>query len=138
MALFSGCGDFVKCSPGKSISSDEFVASNKLYGGSITQFGNSFKKFGWKVTFVDPVDPENFRKAINEIDPTLDITPIGDGDNYKVRVTTELDFTEANEALTEAAIFNDEREGTMYNRVVFEEVNKSDKFKLTLIWEVIF
>lgn len=47
-------------------SGDEFVASNKLYGGSITQFGHSFKKFGWKVNFVDPTDPENFRKAINE------------------------------------------------------------------------
>lgn len=46
-------------------SGDEFVASNKLYGGSITQFGHSFKKFGWKVNFVDPIDPENFRKAIN-------------------------------------------------------------------------
>src|SRR5271154_4486309 len=34
---------------------DHFVASNKLYGGSITQFGRSFKKFGWDVTFVDPV-----------------------------------------------------------------------------------
>lgn len=47
-------------------SGDEFVASNKLYGGSITQFGHSFKKFGWKVNFVDPVNPENFRGAINE------------------------------------------------------------------------
>lgn len=45
-------------------SGDEFVASNKLYGGSITQFGHSFKKFGWKVNFVDPIDPENFRQAI--------------------------------------------------------------------------
>jgi len=45
-------------------SGDEFVASNKLYGGSITQFGHSFKKFGWQVHFVDPVNPENFRKAI--------------------------------------------------------------------------
>ena len=45
-------------------SGDEFVASNKLYGGSITQFGHSFKRFGWKVTFVDPIDPENFRSAI--------------------------------------------------------------------------
>ena len=45
-------------------SGDEFVASNKLYGGSITQFGNTFKKFGWTVKFVDPVDPENFRKAV--------------------------------------------------------------------------
>lgn len=45
-------------------SGDDFVASNKLYGGSITQFGHTFKKFGWNVIFVDPVDPENFRKAI--------------------------------------------------------------------------
>jgi len=45
-------------------SGDEFVASNKLYGGSITQFGHSFKKFGWTVKFVDPIDPENFRKAV--------------------------------------------------------------------------
>jgi O-acetylhomoserine (thiol)-lyase len=43
---------------------DEFVASRKLYGGSITQFGRSFKKFGWNVIFVDPDDPENFRTAL--------------------------------------------------------------------------
>ncbi len=43
---------------------DHFVASSKLYGGSITQFGKSFRKFGWEVTFVDPDDPENFRRAL--------------------------------------------------------------------------
>ena len=43
---------------------DEFVASSKLYGGSITQFGHSFERFGWKVVFVDPEDPDNFRRAI--------------------------------------------------------------------------
>lgn len=43
---------------------DEFVSSNKLYGGSITQFSYSFKKMGWGVHFVDPDDPENFRRAL--------------------------------------------------------------------------
>ena len=43
---------------------DQFVASNKLYGGSITQFGRSFKKFGWEAVLVDPDDPENFRRAL--------------------------------------------------------------------------
>lgn len=43
---------------------DEFIASNKLYGGSITQFGLSFRKMGWKVKFVDPDEPENFRAAM--------------------------------------------------------------------------
>jgi len=43
---------------------DEFLASRNLYGGSITQFGLSFDKLGWKCHFVDPTDPENFRKAL--------------------------------------------------------------------------
>ena len=43
---------------------DEFLASRNLYGGSITQFGVSFKRLGWNATFVDPTDPENFRKAL--------------------------------------------------------------------------
>ena len=43
---------------------DEFVASRNLYGGSLTQFGLSFKRLGWTCHFVDPTDPENFRKAL--------------------------------------------------------------------------
>ncbi len=43
---------------------DDFIASNKLYGGSITQFGHAFKRFGWNVIFVDPDDPQNFEKAM--------------------------------------------------------------------------
>src|SRR6516164_7215586 len=35
---------------------DEFIASRNLYGGSLTQFGLSFKKLGWKCYFVDPTD----------------------------------------------------------------------------------
>jgi O-acetylhomoserine (thiol)-lyase len=43
---------------------DEFIASRNLYGGSLTQFGLSFKRLGWTVHFVDPTEPENFRKAL--------------------------------------------------------------------------
>ncbi len=43
---------------------DEFIASRNLYGGSITQFGLSFKRLGWTCHFVDPADPENFRRAL--------------------------------------------------------------------------
>src|SRR5438552_14187382 len=43
---------------------DEFLASRNLYGGSLTQFGLSFNKLGWKCHFVDPNDPENFRRAL--------------------------------------------------------------------------
>jgi O-acetylhomoserine (thiol)-lyase len=43
---------------------DHFVSARTLYGGTFTQFDVSFRKFGYDVTFVEPDDPENFRKAI--------------------------------------------------------------------------
>ncbi len=43
---------------------DAFVASRNLYGGSLTQFGQSFPKLGWTCHFVDPTRPENFRDAL--------------------------------------------------------------------------
>ncbi len=45
---------------------DEFIASTRLYGGSITQFGQTFAKMGWKVIWADPDDPENFRRAMTD------------------------------------------------------------------------
>jgi O-acetylhomoserine (thiol)-lyase len=47
-------------------SGDEFVAASTLYGGTYTQFEVSFRKMGYNATFVDPDDPENFRKAITK------------------------------------------------------------------------
>ncbi len=43
---------------------DTFLASRNLYGGSLTQFSLSFKRLGWNCVFVDPTDPENFRRAM--------------------------------------------------------------------------
>ena len=45
---------------------DEIVAANNLYGGTFSQFDSILPQFGIKVNFVDPSDPENFTKAINE------------------------------------------------------------------------
>ena len=42
------------------------VAANKLYGGSLNQMGESFKKFGWETRFVDADDPENIRAAMDD------------------------------------------------------------------------
>jgi O-acetylhomoserine (thiol)-lyase len=43
---------------------DEIVAASTLYGGTYTQFDISFRRLGINATFVDPDDPENFRRAI--------------------------------------------------------------------------
>ena len=43
---------------------DEFVASKKLYGGSINQFNHAFKNFGWNVVWADPDDISSFERAM--------------------------------------------------------------------------
>ena len=45
---------------------EEFVASKKLYGGSINQFNHSFKNFDWHVSWADPDDISSFEKAVTE------------------------------------------------------------------------
>ncbi|MBB6454779.1 O-acetylhomoserine (thiol)-lyase [Salirhabdus euzebyi] len=43
---------------------DEIVAATNLYGGTFNLFSTTLPKYGIKVTFVDPENPDNFRKAI--------------------------------------------------------------------------
>lgn len=47
-------------------SGDELVSSSALYGGTYSQFDVSFRKLGIETKFVNPDDPENFRKAITK------------------------------------------------------------------------
>ncbi|MCF8480736.1 MAG: PLP-dependent transferase [Rhodospirillum sp.] len=42
---------------------DNFVTSTDLYGGTWNLFANTFKQMGIEARFVDPADPEAFRKA---------------------------------------------------------------------------
>lgn len=55
MALFPLMG------PGKNI-----VSSTRLYGGTITQFSNTIKRFGWSANFVDTDDLDAVKAAIDE------------------------------------------------------------------------
>ncbi|MDU4960477.1 MAG: O-acetylhomoserine aminocarboxypropyltransferase/cysteine synthase family protein [Sporomusaceae bacterium] len=43
---------------------DEIVSSAALYGGTYNLFHHTLPRFGITVRFVDPGDPENFRRAI--------------------------------------------------------------------------
>ena len=45
---------------------DHIVSSSTLYGGTYTQFNVNLREMGIDVTFVNPDDPENFRKAITD------------------------------------------------------------------------
>jgi len=45
---------------------DNVVSSTDLYGGTWNLFANTLKDQGLEVRFVDPADPENFRRATDE------------------------------------------------------------------------
>ena len=69
-------------------SGDNIVSSTDLYGGTWNLFANTFNTFGIEVRFVDPSDPENFRRASDERtrayyaetlpNPKLAVFPIGE------------------------------------------------------------
>ena len=45
---------------------DNFVSSTDLYGGTWNLFANTFRTLGIEVRYVDPADPEGFRRASDE------------------------------------------------------------------------
>ncbi len=55
MAILTLCG-----------AGDHIVSASTLYGGTYNQFNYTFPRIGIDVTFVDPSDPENFRRAIRD------------------------------------------------------------------------
>lgn len=58
-------------------SGDEIVSASTLYGGTYNLFSATLPKLGIKTVFVDPDDPENFRKAINEKTKAVYIETVG-------------------------------------------------------------
>src|SRR5690606_26055906 len=65
-----------------------FVASTALYGGTYNLFANTMRDQGIEVRFVDPADPENFRRATDDRtrayygetlpNPKLEVFPIAE------------------------------------------------------------
>lgn len=56
---------------------DEIVAASTLYGGTYNLFSVTLPRLGIKTHFVNPDEPENFAKAINEKTKALYIETLG-------------------------------------------------------------
>ena len=78
------------------------------------------------------VDPFNDLAIISNIDV------IPDSAKHSAKVTFEATFgaDKAVGKLEETGIFNGE--GVLYNRVIFDPINKAENHELTLIWEITF
>ncbi len=64
LALASGqAAQFVALST-IAVPGDQIVSSSTLYGGTFSQFNVTMRSLGYDFAFVEPDDPENFRRAI--------------------------------------------------------------------------
>ncbi|MDF1856860.1 aminotransferase class I/II-fold pyridoxal phosphate-dependent enzyme [Pseudooceanicola sp.] len=82
---------FPLMAPGRNV-----VASTRLYGGTITQFSQTIKRFGWSATFVDFDDLDAVKAAINDDTRAVFCETIANPGGY----ITDLD---AISAITDAA-----------------------------------
>lgn len=56
---------------------DEIVSASTVYGGTFSLFQHTLPKYGIKTNFVNPDDPENFRKAITDKTKAVYIESLG-------------------------------------------------------------
>ncbi|MCQ4159288.1 PLP-dependent transferase [Roseomonas sp. GC11] len=66
LALASGQAASALAVQNLAVAGDNIVASTDLYGGTWNLFANTLKDQGIEVRFVDPAEPENFRRATDD------------------------------------------------------------------------
>ena len=64
LAVASGAAAITYAIQNIATSGDHVVASKNIYGGSFNLLAHTLREQGIETTFVDPDDPENFRKAV--------------------------------------------------------------------------
>ncbi len=64
LATASGSAAITYAIQNIALAGDHVVSSSNVYGGTANLLANTLKEQGIETTFVDPSDPENFRKAI--------------------------------------------------------------------------
>ncbi len=84
MALFPLMG------PGRNV-----VASTRLYGGTVTQFGQTIKRFGWSASFVDTDDLDAVRGAIDDDTRAIFCESIANPGGYVTDIRALADIADA-------------------------------------------
>ncbi|WP_299200927.1 O-acetylhomoserine aminocarboxypropyltransferase/cysteine synthase family protein [uncultured Tateyamaria sp.] len=86
------------------------VVSTRLYGGTITQFGQTIKRFGWEATFVDFDDLDAVKAAINDKTRAVFCEAIANPGGY----ITDLDAISAIADAAEIPLVVDNTSATPY------------------------
>jgi O-acetylhomoserine (thiol)-lyase len=81
---------FALMSPGKNV-----VASTRLYGGTVTQFSQTIKRFGWSAKFVDFDDLDAVREAIDDDTRAVFCESVANPGGYVTDIRAVADVSDA-------------------------------------------
>jgi len=81
---------FALMSPGKNV-----VASTRLYGGTVTQFSQTIKRFGWSAKFVDFDDLDAVRDAIDDDTRAVFCESVANPGGYVTDIRAVADVSDA-------------------------------------------
>ncbi|TNJ41758.1 O-acetylhomoserine aminocarboxypropyltransferase/cysteine synthase family protein [Phaeobacter sp. B1627] len=81
---------FPLMSPGKNV-----VASTRLYGGTVTQFSQTIKRFGWSAKFVDFDDLDALREAIDDDTRAVFCESVANPGGYVTDIRSVADVSDA-------------------------------------------
>ena len=70
------------------------VASTRLYGGTVTQFSQTIKRFGWSAKFVDTDDLEAVKAAIDENTRAVFCESVANPGGYVTDIRALADITD--------------------------------------------
>lgn len=71
------------------------VASTRLYGGTVTQFSQTIKRFGWSATFVDTDDLDAVKAAVDENTRAIFCESIANPGGYVTDIRALADVADA-------------------------------------------
>jgi len=71
------------------------VASTRLYGGTVTQFGQTIKRFGWSAKFVDTDDLDAVKAAIDDNTRAVFCESIANPGGYVTDIRALADIADA-------------------------------------------
>ena len=74
---------------------DNIVSAKTIYGGTYNFLAHTFELYGVKTTFVDPDDPQNFEKAIDDRTRAIFIETLGNPNSNVIDIQAVADIAHA-------------------------------------------
>lgn len=96
LAVASGAAAIAYTFQNLAHAGDHLVSAKTIYGGSYNLLAHTLKEYGITTTFVDPEDPENFRKAIKENTKAIFIETLGNPNSNVIDMETVAEIAHEN------------------------------------------